>query len=398
LQGGADSTEEPWKTKAKATPALLSSSISTNPAAAGTSSMLPSNRLTGSSDAAAAGSTFGQLRGRSSRSHLRSTLMGPTGAGKTGLLRMSGSSSIHPAAMPNAIHMAALQAGLSSNGCLPSGTPALGPMPGQLSTMPGLAHWQGGSSQPVQGSSVGLPSKPAAPGSRSASYQQIGDEVQLGAEQIVHHLAVSGHHLPGKVYVYLFKGLEHGEEYTVWRSQDDCEDRRDVIAEYWGRMLTAPASSNPAVAGTTLGLASSPGVPQGSSIDAVPGGVRAGLSSSGCLPSGPPTLGPMPGLPGLAEAGSSNPLPAGRAGLASTPAAAKSPDHSDEEEEDTGEFAVEEILAHKEEGGKMFYRVKWLNYGAKHNIWVSAKACENCADLVNEYLERIFAANAGAGQ
>jgi hypothetical protein len=279
LQGA----DEPVTTKPKATPALINGSNSSNPVAASSSSGLLCNMLNGSSScsAAAASSVPGVLQGHSSSSgHMPSgtIILGPSGAGKPGLLGNSSFISMNLAAMPAASSMARLPTGTSSSGGLPSGAPPLGPMPGQLGTLPGLA--QGGSSQQVPRSSAGLPRKTAASNSRRRSNKNFYHKKEYEVERILEH---SGE-LEDGTREYLVKWLGYGAEDNTWQSAADCNNCPEAVKEYWDsvRAAEASAASSPAVPG------SPPGVPQGSSAGAVPGAFPGHAS---CQPPPQPSSG-----------------------------------------------------------------------------------------------------------
>ncbi|XP_062546223.1 ABC transporter F family member 4-like [Armigeres subalbatus] len=61
----------------------------------------------------------------------------------------------------------------------------------------------------------------------------------------------------------------------------------------------------------------------------------------------------------------------------------------DEEEDDEEEYEVQEIVDHrKERGGKMVYRIRWKNFGAKDDTW-EPESTLSCPDIIKRYKAKI---------
>jgi hypothetical protein len=99
---------------------------------------------------------------------------------------------------------------------------------------------------------------------------------------------------------------------------------------------------------------------------------------------------------GLAQGGSSPPVPESSAAAASSnPAAPRGRSRRCKQGYHQQDYEVECIVDHQYcEDGWLEYCIQWRSYGADDMTWQSDADCANCAKLVNEYWDRTLAAAA----
>lgn len=67
----------------------------------------------------------------------------------------------------------------------------------------------------------------------------------------------------------------------------------------------------------------------------------------------------------------------------------KKEEEEEEDDEEEQEYEVQEIIDHrKERGGKMVYRIRWKNFGAKDDTW-EPEATLSCPDIIKRYKAKL---------
>lgn len=66
----------------------------------------------------------------------------------------------------------------------------------------------------------------------------------------------------------------------------------------------------------------------------------------------------------------------------------KKEEEKEQEEEEEAEYEVQDIVDHRKEKGKMVYRIRWKNFGAKDDTW-EPEATLSCPEIIKRYKAKL---------